>query len=1114
MDKSSPEYKEALHEHARTLGLDPVQEAQYLWIVEEALTAPLPDDWEQGETDDGTIYYFNVNSEESIWEHPMDSHYKDMIAKKKEEDAKKLAFNSAPKKDLGRRQTSVHEFDMVDTIEDMSSNKPAPLTSAGSAFGKDSKAWLLDDEDDFDVPSPTPMPKSFSIVSSIKKTEEHPVVSKTLPTPTPLLSTPVPPTTTATTAIKSMGSAMSTATSSSNNKEAEKQIDTLRAEITQLKKSHETAEKQAKTARDKLSQEMETLRRGKEAAETEAKEANYLRMKINELKTKVSTLEAQATKGDPDATRALDALRADVDAKTKEIAEAQTQLETAKDEHSRAIQKRDDSLAALKKEHAIEVEALQEQLLLRQATNITLQHSTGELEKLKKRISELEDDALKSAQDHAKAIEEHKAAHAEALAALALAQKKCSDADAAQASQRDELDAQTSQLQAKLKLQAKAADDLSQQLGDVERQLQDTKDKWRTATAQSDELALHVRRLEDKERSTAMAFADEKRLLEQSAKSWQDRLQAVQRELETLGVAAKAEKEAHAHALSVANDALNEMRREKERAMGQFGEVQTLKKDNEILNLDLGRVRDQKATLEFELRNLKQAQSVDTSQLMQYKVQIEEYARKEFMEKQRFEMLAGEKASVEKKIGAMEAQIQTLRAEHRTDLDKYLYRIRELESQNARLEYDISRAEEKFSTAEKWRLKEVSRVEQRDTELLEIKEELGRAKARNIEGENHHLINELRGQTKLLEQKIIELERALANEVSAKTQAERLWAAETDNAKKQWAAQIPQLAAAATQRASDEWKKRCDDMVEKIKAEYQDSWLQERQQTTTREAHWHEAKRDLLRQIQTFASEKDFFSKEISRLEDNNKHLMEQLHTIRVYLTQRPLHGTFPPPPQVVSQNPAPTNVATDPQLSSHLQHQLGVLHAQFQQLFEASTTPAPRSSHVRDYNPAPETPLPETAPSGAHLLEEKQRLIRSMEDVATYPNALDPATTTTTMDEEEWSKELEANRKPGQKHPTPSPGFADRVFYESLLRQNPESKMAKKWCIEYGVLEADEAAALCKTMGIAFKAPKELKKTSAKSSSKKKSNVLDDAVDDIGLHAGSHMEGVGVGSI
>jgi hypothetical protein len=34
----------------------------------------------------------------------------------------------------------------------------------------------------------------------------------------------------------------------------------------------------------------------------------------------------------------------------------------------------------------------------------------------------------------------------------------------------------------------------------------------------------------------------------------------------------------------------------------------------------------------------------------------------------------------------------------------------------------------------------------------------------------------------------------------------------------------------------------------------------------------------------------------------------------------------------------------------------------------------------------------------------------------------------------------------PGQKHPTPTPGFGDRVFYETLLRQRPESAMAQQW--------------------------------------------------------------------
>lgn len=33
-----------------------------------------------------------------------------------------------------------------------------------------------------------------------------------------------------------------------------------------------------------------------------------------------------------------------------------------------------------------------------------------------------------------------------------------------------------------------------------------------------------------------------------------------------------------------------------------------------------------------------------------------------------------------------------------------------------------------------------------------------------------------------------------------------------------------------------------------------------------------------------------------------------------------------------------------------------------------------------------------------------------------------------------------------GQKFPTPTPGFGDRVFYETLLRQRPGSAMAEEW--------------------------------------------------------------------
>mmetsp|Transcript_7450 Transcript_7450/g.21812 ORF Transcript_7450/g.21812 Transcript_7450/m.21812 type:complete len:109 (-) Transcript_7450:173-499(-) len=52
---------------------------------------------------------------------------------------------------------------------------------------------------------------------------------------------------------------------------------------------------------------------------------------------------------------------------------------------------------------------------------------------------------------------------------------------------------------------------------------------------------------------------------------------------------------------------------------------------------------------------------------------------------------------------------------------------------------------------------------------------------------------------------------------------------------------------------------------------------------------------------------------------------------------------------------------------------------------------------------------------------------------------------------------------KPGQKFPTPTPGVGDRVFYESLLKQRPDSVMAQEWCISYGVLSHKKSAKLYK---------------------------------------------------
>ena len=45
------------------------------------------------------------------------------------------------------------------------------------------------------------------------------------------------------------------------------------------------------------------------------------------------------------------------------------------------------------------------------------------------------------------------------------------------------------------------------------------------------------------------------------------------------------------------------------------------------------------------------------------------------------------------------------------------------------------------------------------------------------------------------------------------------------------------------------------------------------------------------------------------------------------------------------------------------------------------------------------------------------------------------------------------------------------RVFYETLLQQNPASEMAQDWCLAYGILDPEEALILytkvCKRKGI-----------------------------------------------
>merc|ERR1711924_553687 len=58
----------------------------------------------------------------------------------------------------------------------------------------------------------------------------------------------------------------------------------------------------------------------------------------------------------------------------------------------------------------------------------------------------------------------------------------------------------------------------------------------------------------------------------------------------------------------------------------------------------------------------------------------------------------------------------------------------------------------------------------------------------------------------------------------------------------------------------------------------------------------------------------------------------------------------------------------------------------------------------------------------------------------------------------QEVDKDLDQRKlfEDGQKFLTPPVADATRAFYESLYEENPESKIAIKFCVEYGLFAAD----------------------------------------------------------
>ena len=83
-DPNGPDYEpsqDEIEEYAAWLGADVSVDRDLFWIAIDALMAPIPKGWKLYQRKDGTgdPFYFNSKTGESLWDHPLDQHFKDIF---------------------------------------------------------------------------------------------------------------------------------------------------------------------------------------------------------------------------------------------------------------------------------------------------------------------------------------------------------------------------------------------------------------------------------------------------------------------------------------------------------------------------------------------------------------------------------------------------------------------------------------------------------------------------------------------------------------------------------------------------------------------------------------------------------------------------------------------------------------------------------------------------------------------------------------------------------------------------------------------------------------------------------------------------------------------------
>lgn len=119
---------------AEYLGIDLEKEADLLWIAKEGVVAPVPAPWKACTENGDDVFYFNFETGESIWDHPADERYRQLLEEKRKEKAATISDSTKKEADANcKTQPSPNSSNSASVEESFSASASLSLPESASA---------------------------------------------------------------------------------------------------------------------------------------------------------------------------------------------------------------------------------------------------------------------------------------------------------------------------------------------------------------------------------------------------------------------------------------------------------------------------------------------------------------------------------------------------------------------------------------------------------------------------------------------------------------------------------------------------------------------------------------------------------------------------------------------------------------------------------------------------------------------------------------------------------------------------------------------------------------------------------------------------------------------